>query len=181
MAEDLTIVRGNHQFGIGGKLQLLEGRLHLHVALERELDLQRFGDRLAMADLLVGRVTSVEHGGPNKVLVNNWHMGLYAQDSWRASSRVTVNVGARWEPYFGQNVVNNAIAIFKMENFQQGIKSTGVPQRAGRPDLSGGRRLSAGTDGVGRPVVEHLAPPRRGVGCPRRWPPRGALLVLHGL
>jgi hypothetical protein len=44
-------------------------------------------------------------------------------DSWRLSSRLTLNAGMRWEPYFGQNVLNNAVSIFKMENFQKGIKS----------------------------------------------------------
>jgi hypothetical protein len=72
---------------------------------------------------LLGRVTSLEHGGPNILKVNNWYMGLYAQDSWRASSRLTFNGGVRWEPYFGQNVENNAITIFVMENFLNNVKS----------------------------------------------------------
>ncbi len=39
------------------------------------------------------------------------------------SSRVTVNGGVRWEPFFGQNVENGVISVFSMENFQRGIKS----------------------------------------------------------
>jgi hypothetical protein len=123
LAEDLTIVRGDHQFGVGGNLQYFKGN---YTSTSRANGNWIFDGRvtgLGLADLLVGRVTSVEHGGPNRVLVNNWHMGLYAQDSWRASNRLTLNLGVRWEPYFGQNVENNAISIFKMENFQQGIKS----------------------------------------------------------
>ena len=45
VADDLTLVRGNHQFGVGGNVQYLEGRLHLHLARQRQLDLQRVGDR----------------------------------------------------------------------------------------------------------------------------------------
>ena len=123
LAEDLTIVRGNHQFGVGANLQYFKGDYTSTSRANGNWIINGSATGLGLADLLVGRVTSVEHGGPNRVLVNNWHMGLYAQDSWRASTRVTLNLGARWEPYFGQNVVNNAIAIFKMENFQQGIKS----------------------------------------------------------
>ena len=123
LAEDLTVVRGNHQFGFGANLNYFKGDLTSTSRANGNWIFNGSATGLGLADLLVGRVTSVEHGGPNRVLVNNWHMGLYAQDSWRASSRVTVNVGARWEPYFGQNVVNNAIAIFKMENFEQVIKS----------------------------------------------------------
>jgi hypothetical protein len=123
LAEDLTMVRGNHQFAVGANLNYFKGN---YTSTSRANGNWIFDGRatgLGLADLLVGRVTSVEHGGPNRVLVNNWHMGLYAQDSWRASSRLTLNAGVRWEPYFGQNVENNAITIFKMENFQQGIKS----------------------------------------------------------
>ncbi len=39
------------------------------------------------------------------------------------SSRVTLNAGLRWEPYFGQNVENNAIAIFNMDNFVKNVHS----------------------------------------------------------
>ena len=124
LAEDLTVVRGNHQFGVGTNLQYFKGNLTSTSRSNGNWIFNGSATGLALADLLVGRVTSVEHGGPNRVIVNNWHMGLYAQDSWRASSRVTVNVGARWEPYFGQNVENNAVTVFRMENFQKGIKSS---------------------------------------------------------
>ena len=52
------------------------------------------------------------------------YLGLYAQDTWRASDRVTVNSGLRWEPFFGQHVRNGAITNFNLENFRQGIGST---------------------------------------------------------
>ena len=92
LAEDLTVVRGNHQFGVGANLELLQGQPHSTGRTNGNWIFN--GSATAWArGLLVGRVTSVEHGGPNRVIVNNWHMGLYAQDSWRASSRVTVNVG----------------------------------------------------------------------------------------
>ena len=34
---------------------------------------------LALADLLVGRVTTLEHGGKNLLLINNWYLGAYAR------------------------------------------------------------------------------------------------------
>jgi hypothetical protein len=123
VAEDLTLVRGNHQFAVGGNLQYFHGDYTSTSRANGNWIINGSATGLGLADLLVGRVTSVEHGGPNQVLVNNWHMGLYAQDSWRASSRLTLNAGVRWEPYFGQNVENNAITIFRMENFERGIKS----------------------------------------------------------
>ena len=56
--------------------------------------------------------------------MDQWYLGLYAQDTWRASRRLTVNAGVRWEPYFGQNLLNGAIYNFSLENFRNNVKST---------------------------------------------------------
>ena len=124
VAEDLTMVRGNHQFGVGMNAQYWKGD---YTSTSRANGNWIFDGRatgLGLADVMVGRVTSVEHGGLGKLPVNSWYFGGYAQDSWRVSSRVTVNGGVRWEPFFGQNVENGVISVFNMENFQRGVKST---------------------------------------------------------
>jgi hypothetical protein len=50
--------------------------------------------------------------------------GVYAQDTWRAAPRVTVNAGLRWEPFFGQSVRNGAIYNWNVDNFRNNVKST---------------------------------------------------------
>ena len=37
---------------------------------------------------------------------------------------MTVNLGLRWEPYFGLTAENNAISTFNLDNFRRGVKST---------------------------------------------------------
>ena len=44
MAEDLTVVRGNHQFGVGANVQYFRGDYTSDVARQRQLDHQRLGD-----------------------------------------------------------------------------------------------------------------------------------------
>ena len=123
LGEDLTVVRGNHQFGAGANVQYFRGNYTSTSRANGNWIINGSNTGASLADLLIGRITSVEHGGPNRVIVNNWHAGFYAQDSWRTTPRLTLNMGVRWEPYFGQNVENNAIAIFVRENFDRGIKS----------------------------------------------------------
>ena len=124
IAEDLTLVRGNHQVSIGGNVQYWKGDYTSTSRANGNWIIDGRATGLGLADLLVGRITSVEHGGLGKLPVNSWFPAAYAQDSWRASSRVTVNGGLRWEPFFGQNVENGVISVFSMENFQKGVKST---------------------------------------------------------
>jgi hypothetical protein len=124
VAEDLTIVRGNHQFGFGANLQYWEGDYTSSSRANGNWIFNGSATGLGLADLLVGRVTSVEHGGLGKLPVNSLYTGVYAQDSWRISNRVTVNGGLRWEPFFGQNVENGVISVFSMDNFDRGVKST---------------------------------------------------------
>jgi len=68
-------------------------------------------------------VARLEIGGPSVLDIHNWYLGAYAQDAWRVSDRVTINGGVRWEPYFGQYVENDAVVIFRRENFDRSIRS----------------------------------------------------------
>ena len=124
LTDDLTVVKGRHQLGFGGHVQFWRGDYSSSSRTGGNWIIDGRATGHGLADLMLGRVTSLEHGGPNILKVNNWYTGLYAQDSWRASSRVTLNAGVRWEPYFGQNVENDAITIFVMDNFLKGVKST---------------------------------------------------------
>ena len=124
VSDDFTMVRGRHQIGIGGTLsywvsdQLINGRSVGNFTFNGS----RTG--LPLADFLSGQLFRLEHGAPGILPLDQTYIGLYAQDSWRMRDRVTVNVGMRWEPFFGQNIQNGAISNFSLENFRNGVKST---------------------------------------------------------
>jgi hypothetical protein len=122
-ADDLTIVKGGHQFGFGGNVQYWTGDYTSSSRASGNWIFDGSTTGLGLADFLTGRLTSVEHGGLGKLPVDNWYVGLYGQDSWRVSSRVTLNYGVRWEPYFGQNVRNGVISVFNMDNFAKNVRS----------------------------------------------------------
>jgi hypothetical protein len=122
-SDDLTLVRGSHQFGFGGNVRWWEfnARSTSRTAGSWEIDGSATGH--ALADFLLGRVAELEVGGPAVVDISNWYLGIYAQDTWRVSNRVTLNAGVRWEPYFGQSVRNLAVAIFDQAKYDQGVTS----------------------------------------------------------
>src|ERR1051325_667164 len=123
VSDDLSWVKGSHQLGFGANVRHWKFNTLSTSRTGGSWTVDGSATGLSMADLLVGRVSRLEIGGPNVLDIHNWYLGTYAEDSWRASSRVTVNGGLRWEPYFGQSVDNNAVVLFNKQNFDQGIRS----------------------------------------------------------
>ncbi|MBI2188019.1 MAG: TonB-dependent receptor [Acidobacteria bacterium] len=122
-ADDLTLVRGRHQFGIGGNIAYWNGH---YQSSSRAAGIWIFDGSaagLSLADFLLGRVTSVEHGAVQDLPIHSYYVGFYGQDTWRATDRLTFNLGLRWEPYLGISVDNKAVYNFNLDNFRRGIKS----------------------------------------------------------
>ena len=124
ISDDVTLVRGNHQLALGGNVAYWT---HYTVDGQRGVGLWTFDGSLTglgMADFLTGRLARLEHARPGVLDLTQKYLGLYAQDTWRVSPRVTVNGGVRWEPFFGAHIQNNAIANFDFDRFRQGATST---------------------------------------------------------
>ena len=122
-SDDVTLVRGGHQLGFGASTRYwkFDTRSTSRTGGSWTIDGSLTG--LALADFLSGRVARLEIGGPSVLDIHNWYLGAYVQDAWRVSNRVTINAGVRWEPYFGQYVENDAVVIWRKENFDQNIRS----------------------------------------------------------
>jgi hypothetical protein len=123
VADDVTLVRGSHQLGFGGNVAYWNGHYNSSSRAAGIWIFDGSASGSALADMLLGRVTSVEHGAPQDVPIHSYYLGFYGQDTWRATDRVTFNLGLRWEPYLGVNVDNNAVYNFNIDNFRNGIKS----------------------------------------------------------
>ena len=124
VSDDVTLVKGRHQLGFGVNVRRWKFDTLSTSRTGGSWTVDGSATGLALADLLVGRVSRLEIGGPNILDIHNWYAGAYAQDAWRLSGRLTLNAGVRWEPYFGQQVENNAVVIFNRQNFDQNIRST---------------------------------------------------------
>jgi len=122
-SDDVTLVRGSHQLGFGANTRYWKFNTRSTSRTGGAWTIDGSLTGLALADFLTGRVARLEIGGPSILDIHNWYLGSYVQDAWRVSDRVTLNGGVRWEPYFGQYVENDAVVIFKKENFDQNIRS----------------------------------------------------------
>ena len=124
ISDELTVVRGAHQIGIGANVAFWRVEQWSYSQGNGNFAFNGQNTGLGLADFLLGRPSSFTQGSRIGLRFHHYYEGLYAQDAWRATSRVTVNAGLRWEPYSGQQIDEGSVAHFSREGFDKGVKST---------------------------------------------------------
>jgi len=124
VSDDVSMIRGSHQFGFG-----FTGYKYQHSQKANVFSAASFGftgaaSGTGLADFLLGKVQTMTQGSPNTVFTNKWYYGLYGQDTWKVSRRLTANLGLRWEPFLPQGLNNGAVYNFSLDAFNKGTRST---------------------------------------------------------
>lgn len=124
--DDITLVRGSHQFAFGGDLTRVLLNAHSY-AFSQGLFVFAgiFGSPLI--DFLTGNITSLEQATPNPDNVTQNLVGLYAADTWKVNRRLTISYGLRWNPFLPMSFRNKDTYNFSLSNFYNDIRSTVVP------------------------------------------------------
>jgi hypothetical protein len=124
--DDVSMIRGRHQIGFGGGISNYRVVWYANVRSPGQFTIDGSHTGHGLADFIAGRMSGPNpflQAAPNELPARQWAHGYYIQDTWKATSRLTVNIGLRWEPWFPQQVINNAVYNFDMGRFQQGIRS----------------------------------------------------------
>jgi hypothetical protein len=107
IADSLSLVRGAHQWKVGGQFQRVDARFDLGVFRDGRIELvedfpafDRNGDGRVDDDDLLFAVT-LRSGRPDRDLVipdaDNVHLAGFVQDDWRIHPRLSLNLGVRYE------------------------------------------------------------------------------------
>jgi len=66
----------------------------------------------SFADFLVGKFASIQQGAGEYRNTRLNRFAVFADDAWKIKSRLTLNLGIRWEPFFPYTDVNNRLAAW---------------------------------------------------------------------
>ena len=166
VSDDLTIVRGDHQFGIGGAVSLSDWKTETNVRSMGPISFNGSVTGLPLGDFLLGRMFEYRQATPFRQKITQDYMALYAQDTWRVSPKVTMNYGLRWEPWFPQNSDDGAFYAFDAGRLKAGERSKVFPEAPPGLHYPGDEGFP-GTTGM-HTVWTNLAP-RVGIS----WDPKG--------
>jgi hypothetical protein len=117
-----TKIAGNHEFRMGGEAVRVSNHLinTYQMAGRVAFNGQLSGD--PMADFIFGRTSNFRQGGGEFKDLKGTRWGFFIQDNWRASQRLTVNLGLRWDPYLPPYDRQGRVICF-----QPGVQSQRYP------------------------------------------------------
>ena len=117
-----TKIAGNHEFRMGGEAVRVSNHLINTFQMAGRV---AFNGQLAgngMAEFLFGRSSEFRQGGGEFKDLKGTRWGFFVQDNWRASQRLTVNLGLRWDPYLPPYDRQGRVICF-----QPGVQSQRYP------------------------------------------------------
>jgi hypothetical protein len=127
LGDDFSLVKGSHQMQFGGTYIRPGQNSTFCVYCDGLFTFSGQDSGSAFGDFISGQLDSftqlsITHDN------ERWnYFGVYAQDTWKISRRLTLNYGLRWEPYFAGRIQNNWVTHFSQQNFNAGIHSTVYP------------------------------------------------------
>ncbi len=166
-SDDFSLVKGSHQMQFGANYIRPMQATTFCVYCNGLFTFSGQDTGNAMADFISGSLDSFTQLNISHDNEKWQYIGLYAQDSWKVNSRLTVNYGVRWEPYLNGRLLNGQVSHFNMADFLGNVHSTVYPNAPAGTLYPG----DAGFDTGGRPnqTTWRNFAPRFGLA----WDPKG--------
>ena len=139
LSDSVSWFRGRHSAKFGGEFQLLQMINRASTATNAYFAFDGSTTQNAFSDFLVGKPISSDQSSPYDRGVNGHNWYLFAQDDWRISQKLTLNLGLRYEyaiPFYQGHDWTNT--------YRAGQQSTGNPQSAAGDGIPGRRGHHSG-------------------------------------
>lgn len=126
-SEDISWIKGAHQIGFG--VNHIHARLNVSgwTSADGVFAFNSTNTGLGLGDFMLGDVNTFTQQGVQHIGFTSEYIGMYLQDTWKVSSRLTVNGGLRWDPYLPFSWADGQSFYFTQAAFNAGLHSTVYP------------------------------------------------------
>jgi hypothetical protein len=97
LSDTFSKVMGTHTLKFGGQFHWDQVNEHPDATFNGTFNIAGTETGSAFADFLIGVPSNFTQSSGQPFYLRNRYAGLFAQDSWRARSDLTINVGLRWD------------------------------------------------------------------------------------
>jgi hypothetical protein len=125
--DDVNIVRGGHQISFGAMVMRAIVIEDSYAWAPGVFIMAGPITGSPLADFLTGSITTMQQANPNPNYTTQNFFGLYGQDTWKVTSRLTLNYGVRWNPFFPEEFIQSDTNNFSLASFYANQKSTVIP------------------------------------------------------
>ena len=122
-SDDLRWVKGRHNISFGGSFE--RDRFDADTIFQENPSFTFSGDSTGngLADFMLGSIRTYTQSNGLRLRLRGDLIGLYAQDSIHATSRLTLNLGIRWDPSAPWHDLYGQQDVFSIGAFLAGQKS----------------------------------------------------------
>ena len=125
--DDLSVVKGSHQFALGASYMLSISYWYEYAWATSQYSVNGQVTGTGLSDFLLGDVSAFRQANPLVSDLYQRFFGAYAQDTWKVTPKLTMTYGVRWEPIFPLVFRTGQIYNFSLARFYAGQTSTVVP------------------------------------------------------
>jgi hypothetical protein len=148
-----TKIAGNHELRMGGEAVRVTNHLTNTFQMAGRVAFSGQLSGNGLADFMFGRSSEFRQGGGEFKDLKGTRWGAFIQDNWTASSRLTLNLGLRWDPYLSAYDREGRVICF--EPGLQSVRYPGAPNGL----IYGGENADSGCPLAGvEPVWTNFGP-----------------------
>lgn len=122
--DDVSWIHGRHQITFGGLYERAQLNENFATLSTGSYTFDGSFTGLGLADFLLGDVVGFSQGSPQVWNARDNLLGLYLEENFHASKRLTLMGGLRWSPYFAPYDIFGRSSYFDEGDFAAGLHST---------------------------------------------------------
>ncbi|HYM09039.1 MAG TPA: TonB-dependent receptor, partial [Terriglobales bacterium] len=111
--EDVTYIKGSHELHLGGEALRIRAPMANTFQENGVFNFTNSLTHFNEADFMLGQMSNFIQDGGLYLNFTGIKWSAFVQDNWRATRRLTINMGLRWDPWFPYKDSQGRVACFE--------------------------------------------------------------------